>query len=191
MKLSKMVLPAEISVGGKFFKIRTGHPYWFRFAELLKAKENRLSSYDFLYDGEIPDDRQAGFEQLFKFFSPEKELPRADAQTGSGGEIALDYELDADLIYAGILEQYGVDLFEKEVHWHKVLAMVSGLHSTKLNDVIGYRLYRKPSKTDSYDKDMMRLKHLWRIESDEDKKAAEREKDFFSKLKKPKINTEK
>lgn len=67
--------------------------------------------------------------------------------------------------------------------------MISGLHSTKLNDVIGYRLYRKPSKADSYEKDMMRLKHVWRIESEDDKKAAEREKDFFSKLKKPKINT--
>lgn len=184
MTLSKMVLPAEIEAGGKFYKIRTGHPYWFRFAELLKAKEDRLSSYDFLYDGEVPEDRQAGFEKLFEFFSPKRELPRTDGGADTG-ETALDYELDAELIYAAFLEQYKVDLFDKEIHWHKVLAMIAGLHSTKLNDIIGYRLYRKPMKNDSYEKDMLRLKRIWRIETDEDRKAAEMEKDFFSKLRKP------
>lgn len=188
MRLSKMILPGGINAAGEFCKVKTGHPYWFRFAELLKKGERRLSAYDFLYDGEPPADRGKGFEELFKFFSPERILPRAD-RGDDGGETALDYEIDAELIYAAFLEQYGVDLFDKEIHWHKVLAMIAGLHSTKLNDIIGYRLYKKPAKGDSYDKDMMRLKHLWRIETDEDKEAAEREKDFFGKLKKPKMNT--
>lgn len=188
MKLSKMILPDGISTGGKLYKIKTGHPYWFRFAELLKKGERRLSVYDFLYESEAPADRNKGFEELFKFFAPERELPRAE-KGDDGGETALDYETDAELIYAAFLEQYGIDLFDKEIHWHKVLAMIAGLHSTKLNDIIGYRLYRKPAKGDSYDKDMMRLKRLWRIETDEDKEAAEREKDFFGKLKKPKMNT--
>lgn len=182
MRLSKMILPGGISTGGKFYKIKTGHPYWFRFAELLKRNERRLSVYDFLYDGEAPADRSRGFEELLRFFAPERLLPRAD-KGDDGGETAIDYEADAELIYAGILEQYGVDLFAREVHWHKVLAMIAGLHSTKLNNIIGYRLYSKPSKSDSYDKDMARLKRMWRIETDEDRKAAEREKNFFSRIK--------
>lgn len=81
------------------------------------------------------------------------------------------------------MEQYHVDLFEKEIHWHKVLAMIAGLHTTKLNDIIGYRLYRKPSKSDTHESEMLRLKKMWRIETEEDKKAKSAEKDFFAKLK--------
>lgn len=188
MVLSKMILPAEIEVGGKFFAVKTGHPYWFRFSEIIREKEVRADAFDYLFESEIPEDRKSAFDALVKFFAPEKELPRIESRS-EGGEIALDYVLDADLIYAAFLEQYGVDLFEREIHWHKILAMIEGLHSTKLNDVIGYRLYTKPAKNDSYERSMERLKRIWRIETEEDRKAKEAEKAFFAKLRKPKINT--
>lgn len=179
-----MALPADVSVGGRLYAIRTGHPWWFRFAELIKDGRTEAGSFDFLYTEDIPEDREEGFARLLSFFAPKRELPRADAGGGGSGEIALDYTLDADFIYAGILEQYGIDLLEKEIHWHKVLAMIGALHGTKLNDIIGYRLYKKPSKDASYDRDMQRLRRMWRIETPEDILAAQREKDFFSKLRK-------
>lgn len=182
MLLSKMILPDSINVDGKFFAIKTGHPYWFRFSELIKEKERRLDAFDFLYDKTIPKNKTEGFKGLVSFFSPKKELPRSSGKESD--DIPLDYTLDADLIYAAILEQYHIDLFEKEIHWHKVLAMIAGLHTTKLNDIIGYRLYRKPSKSDTHESEMLRLKKMWRIETEEDKKAKSAEKDFFAKLKK-------
>lgn len=185
MVLSKMTLPADVSVGGKLYAVRTGHPWWFRFAELMKDKNAVLGDFDFLYDGETPEDRKEGFDRLIEFFAPKRELPRAERTGAGAGEIAIDYTLDADFIYAGILEQYGVDLLEKELHWHKVLAMINGLHGTKLNEIIGYRLYRTPGKDASYDKDMQRLRKIWRIETPEDILAAQREREFFSKIKKP------
>lgn len=186
MRLSKMELPSAVSVGGKFYAVRTGHPWWFRFAEVVREKNALLSDLDFIYDGEVPADRKEGFKALCAFYQPETELPRKSGE--SGGEAALDYTADAELIFAGILEQYGIDLFEREVHWHKVLAMISGLHSTRLNEIIGYRLYRKPAQGESYERNMERLKRMWRIESEEEReeaaKAAEREREFFAKLRK-------
>lgn len=187
MRLSKLVLPSSVTVGGRAYSVRTGHPYWFRFAEILADRGARFGDFDFLYDGDIPHDRKAGFEKLLEFYNPKTELPRKDGPELSG-EIALDYTADSRLIFAAILEQYGVDLFEREIHWHKVLAMIAGLHSTRLNEIIGYRLYRKPSKNDSEERERARLKKMWRIESAEEKeeaeKAREAEKNFFSKVRK-------
>ncbi len=185
MRLSKLVLPSSVEVGGRMYSVKTGHPYWFRFAEILSDRKAVFGDFDFLYDTDVPGDRKAGFEKLIEFYSPETELPRKDGAESSG-ETVLDFTADSQLIFAAILEQYGIDLFEKEIHWHKVLAMISGLHSTRLNEIIGYRLYRKPSKNDSTEREMMKLKKMWRIESADEKKEAEKasenERNFFSRI---------
>lgn len=179
-----MTLPSEIEAGGKLYRIKTGHPYWFRFAEILGGGRAVFSDADYLYTDDKPADRKAGFSALMSFFQPKMELPRPSG--GASSEKAVDFTLDAPLIYAGILEQYGVDLFEREIHWHKVLAMISGLHSTRLNEIISYRLYSPPSKSDTQESIMRRLQRAWRIESADEKeeamKAAENERAFFAKI---------
>jgi len=115
MNLAKAFLPEAVEVLGKYYKIHTGHSFWFRFSQLLNEDKLFLHDVDFLYDGEIPEDRQAGFDALCKFFYEKKEIPR-----GEGGENILDYDIDAELLYAGILQCYGIDLFDEQYHWHKV-----------------------------------------------------------------------
>lgn len=168
MNLAKAFLPEAVEVLGKFYKIHTGHSFWFRFSQLLNEDKLFLHDVDFLYDGEIPEDRQAGFDALCKFFYEKKEIPRCE-----GGENILDYDIDAELLYAGILQCYGIDLFDEQYHWHKVRAMIVGLHGTKLNEVFGIR-----SWSDTKNKEAMKLKREWALPEKENKEAI----DFFDKF---------
>jgi hypothetical protein len=155
MDLTKAVLPDSVVVSGRSYKIHTGHPYWFRFYEILGQETKYVSDFDHLYVDEIPEDRQAGVDALYNFFYEKKELPRVD---GEGGPNVLDYTIDADLIYAGILQCYGIDLMEKQYHWHIVRALIGGLEGTKLNTIIGYRC-----ATPGKNRELARMKAMWEL----------------------------
>ena len=95
--------------------------------------------------------------ELFTFSRPQSPLPRSISHSDV---IILDYELDANLIYAAFLGQYGIDLCEVNLHWHKFLALLGGLNeSTKLHEVMGYRCYEKSNdKKDPYEE----LRRAWK-----------------------------
>ena len=87
------------------------------------------------------------------------------------GSRIVDYQIDADYIYAGILQCYGIDLKEKAYHWHKVRAMITGMTGTRFNTILEYRSYTGNNK------EMLKQKRLWALPekvSDADKEALER-----------------
>lgn len=170
MDLTKSFLPDTVKVSGKYYKIHTGHSYWFRFAKILEQDVKLLSEFAHLYDGDIPEDQQAGVDALYDFYYEKKELPRISGD--DGGERVLDYDVDSDLIYSAILQCYGIDLYAKQIHWHKVRAMIAGITNTRLNDIMGYRC-AKPGR----DKEITRMKQIWALPekmTEEDKAALER-----------------
>lgn len=174
MDLTKNVLPEAVMVSGKYYKIHTGHCSWFRFAEILGQEKAYLSDLDFLYVDELPEDKKAGLDALYDFYYEKKEVPRAEGDTG---ERVLDYAIDADMIYAAILQCYGIDLYDKQLHWHKVRAMIAGLHGTRLDEIMGYRC-SKPGKN----KELARIKRIWALperKTKDDKESAEKVAEVF------------
>lgn len=155
MDFTKMILPDSVEVSGKFYQIHTGHPYWFRLSELLAGKLY-VSDFDYLYISDRPEDKQAGIDKLMAFYYEKKELPKVEDNDSS--EKILDYKIDSDMIYAAIMQCYHIDLFEKEIHWHKVRALISGLHDTKLNEIMQYRCCN-PGKN----KELARMKRIWSL----------------------------
>lgn len=155
MDLAKAILPDAVEVSGRFYQVKTGHSYWFRFSEILEQDKVYLTDADYLYIDEPPEDRQAGFDALSKFYYEPKVVPRTD---GESGERILDYSIDSDLIYAAILQCYKIDLYEKQYHWHKVRAMIAGLHDTKLNEILGYRCV-----TPGKNKELAKAKAAWAL----------------------------
>lgn len=181
--LSKAILPRDIEVNDKAYPIHTDYRFWIGFASLAESEKNPYS-FDFLYIDEKPEDRIEGFKKLVEFYNPLSPLPRKT--TDEGNEKVLDYKLDADYIYAAFMQCYGLDLVDvKELHWHKFLALIKGLSKTRLNDIMGYRSWRKTKRT--YEQDMMSLKTAWKIE-EEEKLTPEEEAQidaFLSQLKRP------
>ena len=178
--LKKTGLPESIEVEGGLYYIQTSFKYWLRFLELLETKDTPPNDFDFMYKDSKPSNRQDGVLALIQFCNPPELLPRLQESGGSGK--VVDYIIDADYIYAAFFEQYGIDLISSDMHWYKFQALFKGLHETKLNEIIGYRLYEYTGgKKDDYVRQMEKLRSAWKLpmESDENDEDL---KDFESKL---------
>ena len=178
--LKKAGLPESVEVEGSLYYIQTSFKYWLRFLEVLENKEIAPNDFDFMYKGSKPSNKQDGVLALIQFCSPAELLPRF--QGSEGGEKVVDYIIDADYIYAAFLEQYGIDLISSDMHWYRFLALFKGLHDTKLNEIIGYRLYEHTSgKKDDYVRQMEKLRSAWELPMESDENDDDL-KDFESKL---------
>ena len=168
--LSKRILPDSVEVDGTDYKIKTDFRLWLSFGRL--SRENpTFGDFDFLYaewDGQgavAPQDRKAGFEALKEFWNPKCPLPRPIG--GESSERVVDFEQDADLIYAAFFQQYGIRLTTADLHWHEFLALFRGLKETKLNDVMGWRAFEPDNSKgmEKWNKSMGDLKAAWALES--------------------------
>ena len=149
--LKKAGLPESVDLEGSLYYIQTSFKYWLRFLELLENKDIVPNDFDFMYKGSKPSKRQDGVLALMQFCSPPELLPRFQ-ESEEGGKV-VDYIIDADYIYAAFLEQYSIDLISSDMHWYKFQALFKGLHDTKLNEIIGYRLYEHTGGKDDDLKD--------------------------------------
>lgn len=179
LDLVKVNLPDAIEVEGRFFLIDTDFRKWINFESIINDKSAIIEDLDLIYYlGDVPENRQKGLEQLISFYSPKSELPRI-IEDGEPIEKTLDYHLDADLIYAAFYEVYHIDLFQTDatghaipMHWWKFLALLSGIHGTKLNEIMGFRSYNPNDKT-TYEQHMRQLKEQWQLPQKIDAKSQE------------------
>lgn len=186
MDLIKIKMPSNIEVEGVFYDIYTDFRAWLKFDRLLKNEESTYADFDTFYILEKPKDRAKGLEALIEFYNPPCILPRKIGRGSS--EPVIDYELDGDLIYSAFYEQYNIDLMATDkngkgicIHWHKFLALLNGLHDTRLNEIMSYRAYDPNDKTD-YKKQYEMLKNAWRLpirESKKDKAARDKFNSLF------------
>lgn len=73
---------------------------------------------------------------------------------------------DAEYIYASFLQAYGIDLIERQgkLSWFKFQALLSGLpEDTKFRQVVSIRMWKKPSKYDTEEKQMLKLQEVYRL----------------------------
>lgn len=89
-------------------------------------------------------------DKMFWFFAcgrgkEKKKFPRKIA--GLNNKQPFDFETDADLIYAGFMQQYGIDLQREDMHWWKFMILLENLGTdTRLQKVMEYRTIDTSSK---------------------------------------------
>lgn len=151
-------LPNVVTINGSPYSVYTDFRLWMRF-EIAVSKLQRNESIDvsYLFMNDMPE--RCDLRELFVFSRPQNELPRFK---GHSDVIALDYELDADYIYAAFMSRYRIDLCEAEnLHWHKFLALLNGLKGELICDIMTWRCYEKSdAKTDMY----AELREAWAID---------------------------
>lgn len=82
-------------------------------------------------------------EKMFWFFScgrerKKKRFPRKIA--GLNDKQSFDFEEDAELIYAGFQQQYGIDLQRERMHWWRFMILLDNFGAdTRLSKVMEYR----------------------------------------------------
>jgi len=173
IRLERKELPRAIKVRGQSFLLNTDFRIWLKFPEKMQAiSRGEYSGYKSLFVKDFPPLSKDTVAALNAFYNEPKEVPRK----AGGGERVLDYDIDADYIYAAFLQVYGIDLVEVELHWHKFSALLSALpEDTLIVKIMGWRAYSGNPKDWNY-KQMIKLKEAWALplkETDEERKARE------------------
>lgn len=155
-----LTFKSSIEVNGREYEIHTGFKEWVQFYH--EAKGGSVD-FRFLFCGDPPYVCIGG-----EYFTTQKVIDalsafyRYDDRSELGSEEQrddiLDYEIDAGLIYAAFIQQYGIDLSEQDIHWHKFQLLLSGItDETLLGKVMSYRAY------EGDDKEMLRMKRVWAL----------------------------
>ena len=176
MNLFIKELPAVILIDGEPYGIHTDFRVWMRFCDAFE-KWDQAADLDigFVFTDRIPALRTPeDMRAVLDFAYPPAELPKS---SGEGGGRILDYRIDADYIFSAFLSQYGIDLTETDLHWHKFYALMRGISKgTRLHEIMGYRSY------DGQEKEYIRLRNLWElplIQTAAEKKKSEEFDEYF------------
>ena len=182
INLTMKSLPNTIQVQGRDFPVYTDYRIWMRFCIEFQRWKNAgcrgTLDISYLFTGELP--AFCGIEDyagIFDFAFPSCKVPN-----GSGdGDQTLYYEYDGDYIYAAFMQNYGIDLLETRLHWHKFSALLKGLSGTMLNEIMGYRAYTG-SKQEKPEPQYRKVKYAWTPipeETVEEREAEEDLKQYF------------
>ena len=165
-------LPYSVTYMGKRYKLRPWFDNVLRVLEieestdLLESEKLDLMLYE-LIKGKYPLDAgllNAATKTLFVF------------KSGKSEQKTMDYEQDADLIYSGMMQAYGIDLFKVQgkLHWWSFVALLNGLpDNCKLAQVLHVRVMPipKPTKYNGEERaKIVRLKQDVALELSEEEK---------------------
>lgn len=148
-------LPTTVEVDGVAVAINTGHRAGVKFTSVLEdsslSDEEKLSQALGIYykDKDISrHDATALIKGALTFYGYDpsayygktKSVLRKGRGKPRKGRQLISYTKDDALIYAAFLQQYGIDLADGELHWHKFRALLDGLtEDTQLVKVMRYR----------------------------------------------------
>lgn len=139
-------LPYSVEIGGKQYK-------------LTPAFDNVLQMFAQTDDPALTDTEKA---ELMIYYLADNAPITAEALTAifnalftvqpkeASGPKAFDFVQDADLIFAGFYQAYGLDLIEEQgkLHWWKFSALLQGLpENTRFREVVNLRMRPLPEPT--------------------------------------------
>lgn len=115
------------------------------------------------------------FEYILKTFIYEQE---EDDGLGRVPQTkTMDFEKDAELIFASFFQSYHLDLFEQQgkLHWRKFMSLLMNLHKdTPFKEVVSYRVMKVPNKdeaSEEYIKHVKKMKRLYSLEDESEYQA--------------------
>ncbi len=173
--------PLSVTIDGEDYKINTDFRVWIEIEELLYSSKlsegERFARCLILAYPQLPPHPFGALEELFRFYFAGK-TPSPSAASFHASKTMPVYDLaeDAAYIYGSFLAQYGIDLFDAELHWWKFRALLTCLSDkSKFAQIVSYRstdtqAIDDPNKRRFYEK-MKRLYALPDNRTQEEKEA--------------------
>ena len=146
--------PTKLNIGGAECLVNSDFRTVLRCYEVQgganKLEPGKLSEILRLFYPKVRRFSEEHIDKMFWFFAcgrekEKKKFPRKVA--GLNNKQPFDFETDADLIYAGFMQQYGIDLQEEDMHWWKFMILLENLGAdTRLSRIMEYRTIDTSSK---------------------------------------------
>lgn len=147
--------PNAVTGYGSVFLLNTDFRVWLTYPQRMEAlSDGDDLGYRELFIDDVPLLCDEIVEQINRFYSEKPLLPRG---TGSNEKV-LDFDIDADYIWAAFMQVYGIDLLDCDLHWHKFIVMLNAMpKDTMLSAIISYRTYTGD------DKEFKELRYKWSL----------------------------
>lgn len=157
MNLLIDLLPTTVSIDGKEYEIASDFRTFILFELLMQDMEieptDKVTKAVELCFDEIPSDVTCAVESILWFYRCGKEHHTQKEKVASkrGNTKVYSFEHDDDLIYAGFMSQYKIDLQDIDsMHWWKFKALFHAL--TDENEFVKIMGYRSMNITDDMTK---------------------------------------
>ncbi len=161
-------LSDEVYIDGEFFKIHTDFRTWIGYDRIMASNvsyiEKCVSTIKLCYI-ELPPRLDKAAEALMDFY-----LAGDRKKSKTKSKPLFDFEKDFEYLYASFMSEYGIDLFDTDLHWHKFIYLLRSMSDeSAFKKIISYRgadLSKiKDKKLKAY---LRRMKHLYALSPDED-----------------------
>ena len=140
-------LPDSIEVSGKKYPVKTSFRAWIEFEHILDEPVDFTKKIVPLICAvmdtkELPEDISELMTGLFDFYIGTQKSEKKAKGTGEKAVRSYSYYYDFDYIYAAFLAQYGIDLAECDMHWHKFTTLFANLNEEhRISKIMEYRAY--------------------------------------------------
>ena len=159
----------EVCIDGETYKIYTDFRTWIGYERIMASEldflEKCVRAIVLCYI-EPPPKLDSAVEALMEFY-----LAGDVIKGGAKKSKALfNFEKDFGYIYASFMAEYGIDLYESDIHWHKFLHLLKSLTDESIfKKIVSYRGVDL-SKVKDKDKKayLRRMKHLYALDTDAD-----------------------
>lgn len=187
MSLITEPLAEGIEVRGIYYPIHTDFKIWIRFEgviEKLKSEPERtvteIMKLCFKRDKapfRLPPSLGETLTSLFEFYAGKSANKPPSGESKTGTRRIYSFEHDAEYIYAGFLQQYGIDLCDTPMHWHKFRALFSSLaDDTKIGEIMGIRALNTEKLSDKKQRaHYTRLKRMYALPDNKSEQEKENE----------------
>lgn len=157
--------PDSVKINGAKYEIETSFRAIVNIQLLFEdsafsASEQAEIALGIFYLNNIPLDRKTAFDEMNRFIACNQLVYPEDTKY-SNGEPALDYLIDSAKIYSAFIQQYGVDLQKKEMHWYQFKAMLDGINNgtPQMISIAQYRTMKITDDMPDDSKEMYRYYH--------------------------------
>ncbi len=133
-------MPNALLIDGDIYPICTDFRAGIEYQ--IKVAAGSLTATDFYtiwFPGPQPENFEAAFEAVSRFYRRKDEPPPQEDQDRKG-PTAYDFAVDADAICAEFQRQYGIDLTTAKMHWWRFMALLDGLYSYSFSERVGFRV---------------------------------------------------
>lgn len=166
-------LEDAVFIDGRYFNIRTDFRTWMGYEKIMSSGLSHIEKCARcirLCYIELPPSLSKAAEALMSFYT--------NGEVRKGGKnkkVLFDFEKDFGYIYASFMAEYGIDLYECDLHWHKFLHLLSALGDESIfKKIIFYRGCDLSKIKDKTQKAFLRrMKHLYALEKDADADIAD------------------
>ena len=133
-------LPQSVVIDDVSYEINTDFRVW---AEICDYMEDDKFSYEEkilkllcdAYTRELPPYLDSAVDALLNFMVQGKK-----GGSSEGGARLMDFSKDEGIIYASFMQQYGIDLYEADLHWWSFINLLNGLdENTVFMKIVGFR----------------------------------------------------